>query len=542
MLSSSSGRPRLHGRTYGRSRTTRWTFAISISRAPGDQSFRYWSRRTQTRRPAFARTHDSTRDALDPQQWESSPYRPSPSIIEAAEELFAGHAVREIAHAHSDNLTLTARALTDAIHRARDRGRRTICFVTGVPGAGKTLAGLNSVHDPSVRSLTGTSSVFLSGNGPLVRIVRAALARQPRAGLTKQERARRASAFIQNVHTFIEQYGIDRPNETPCERVVVFDEAQRAWNAEKMRKKYPASEPRMLLEIMERCADWCAVTALVGGGQEIHEGEAGLAEWGRALAASPKAWNVVVSPEILAGGASLAGSRLFESAVPEDLNVHRESLLHLAVSQRSYRAQAITEWVNHLLDGEADSARDVASGCREFPIALTRSLATARSWLRERTRGEHRPGLVTSSGNARARAYGIEVSSEFRHGYPFEFWFLAPPSDVRSSFQLEVAATEFECQGLEVDWTCVCWGDDLCRQAGTEEWVYRRFRGNRWIRVRRDINRRYLLNKYRVLLTRAREGTVLWVPPGADDDPTRDRSLMDATAEYLHRAGAHSLD
>jgi hypothetical protein len=292
-----------------------------------------------------------------------------------------------------------------------------------------------------------------------------------------------------------------------------------------------------MLGIMERCPGWCVIVALVGGGQEIHNGEAGLEEWGQALAATSEKWQVLVSPQALEGGPSLAGHRLFGGSLPTNCCITQLPALHLDVSVRSLRAQMIAQWVNLVLGCEPEAARKAIGAAREFPLVLTRDLNTAQKWLRDRSRGERRCGLVVSSGSIRHRAYGIEVSSGFRRGYSYEEWFLGERDDVRSSHQLEVAATEFECQGLELDWVGVCWGNDLCIDPSSGQWRYQKFRGNKWQGVRSEGARRFLLNKYRVLLTRAREGMVIWVPRGEPSDITRDPAPLDATAGYLTAAG-----
>jgi hypothetical protein len=494
---------------------------------------------------AFEKAHQAGQPAIDAQIWDRSPYRPSLSIVEAARELFAGHTVAEIAHAWADNLSRTTAALIDTVAQAQKQSVRTLCFVTGVPGSGKTLTGLNAIHHAPANGPGEAPGVFLSGNGPLVRIVREALVRDVvrQRRWPRNEARRNVGTFIQNVHAFLEEYFGRRTQEAPHEHVVVFDEAQRAWSADQVsaKKGVSVSEPSMMLQIMERCPGWCALVALVGGGQEIHRGEAGLEAWSAALSETKQPWNVFVSPEALAGGASLAGHRLLTTSLPSHCHLVKMPSLHLDVTVRSPRAQALTQWVNLVLQGESERAKVTLESSKEFPLVLTRDLQAARSWLRDRSRFERRCGLVASSGAGRLRAYGIEVSANFRRGYPFEEWFLALPGDVRSSDQLEVAATEFECQGLELDWVGVCWGDDLCFDPSRKGWRYRRFSGATWQTIRTELARRYLINKYRVLLTRARAGMVLWIPPGESCDPTRDPQLLNATATYLQASGVQVL-
>ena len=384
---------------------------------------------------------------------------------------------------------------------------------------------------------------FLSGNGPLVKIVSAALVKDARKRVKTDEAKRTVSAFIQNVHAFIKAYQDHDPSDLPYEHVVVFDEAQRAWDRAKSMKKFGRneSEPETMFKIMDRHRDWAVIVALVGGGQEIYDGEAGLSEWGKALSERYPNWEIRVSGEALFGGPSVAGNPLFPNGPPTDLAIVEQRDLHLSVSVRSFKAESINLWVNAVLNGNADAAREVASQIVDFPILLTRSLKEMRETLQTVTRGSRRNGLVASSGALRLRAHGIEVSSGFCRGYGYEHWFLSPREDYRSSYQLEVAATEFECQGLELDWVGLCWGDDLIRSPLGDNWDYRALRGLKWSSIKIPRNRSYLLNRYRVLLTRAREGVVIWVPEGDSSDPTRDPARLDATADYLLRCGVRRV-
>lgn len=498
---------------------------------------------------AAARAEELGLEPLDVDTWVNSPYLPALGIIEAAEAIFAGHQVREIAHAAASSLTTTTSAVVEAVRKAKSRNRRVVCFVTGVPGAGKTLAGLTLAHEPTLRDGDRPGAVFLSGNGPLVRVVREALVRDLRRREdAPRDAARQVSTFVQNVHEFLEEHGMKQPERPPPEQVVVFDEAQRAWSAAQMQRKrgVSTSEPAMMLDVMERCPGWSVVVALVGGGQEIHDGEAGLSEWGRALSARAATWEIAASPDVLDGvSSSLAGSRLFESPPPTAIRTHATPALHLPVSLRSFRARVVTDWVNAVLAGDAGTARQLVSGDLEFPLVLTRELRVAREWLRARAATEDHlalGGLVASSGALRLRAHGIELSSGFRRGYPYEEWFLAGPRDVRSASRLEVAATEFECQGLELDWIGVCWGDDFTYSTHERSWIPRKFSGSKWRGVVDPVARGYLINKYRVLLTRARRGMLICVPRGDLADETRGPERLEQTAAFLAACGVPSLD
>jgi hypothetical protein len=490
---------------------------------------------------------DLTLPPIDDEAWCTAGYRPSLNIIEAAERVFAGQEVREISHSTATNLSCTVDAVIRCVTEAHQKSQRVICFVTGVPGAGKTLAGLSAVHNPALREDDRPSAIFLSGNGPLVKIVRAALARDLRKRLPDSEDGpRQVTAFIQNVHAFLGYYAFQATEEAPYNHVVIFDEAQRAWDGKQMalKKRGDKSEATLMLDVMARCPEWSVIVALVGFGQEIHQGEAGLQEWGRAISLASPSWSVLASPLVLDVSDEEESSRLFPAGVPLVQGIERNADLHLTVSIRSHRAQMVSQWVKFVLDGRSEAARELLIGASEFPVALTRDLAVAREWLRAHSDGARQSGccgLLASSGALRLRAYGIEVSSGFRRGYPFEEWFLRASDDTRSSSSLEVAATEFECQGLEVDWAGVCWGDDMAFDRDAKQWDPRRFVGTRWTASATPASRRYILNKYRVLLTRARRGFVIWVPPGAAGDPTRKPRRLDATADFFIQCGVRPI-
>jgi len=471
---------------------------------------------------------------IDFERWNRAEYVPTPTIIEAARILYERHDVREIArcHAGAENLTKTTAAVMQAIQWARSSGRKAICFVTGVPGAGKTLAGLNIVHNRELHK--DSLAVFVSGNGPLVRVLSEALARDDsrRTGRAISESRRRVSTFVQNVHRFIDAHFAD--SAAPRDRVVIFDEAQRAWNAEHSQRKFKRdrSEPEIMLDIMNRHEGWAVIVALVGSGQEINTGEAGLGEWGRALAERFPHWKVLISPHLVEE--TFARDNLFQ-VPPNDLEIVEDGRLHLEVSLRSYKAEAVSEFVSQLLSIHVAGARAALSSCSDFPLVLTRDLAKARAWLKRRQRGSRRIGLVASSGGRRLIAHGLDV----RTSLDVENWFLNPASDVRSSYYLEMPATEFGIQGLELDWTGVCWDLDLVPERGG--WSVKAFKGTKWQSVRDPIRRRYVLNKYRVLLTRAREGMIIWVPPGDPSDWTRPPQKYNCIAEYLKSCGLKEL-
>ena len=482
--------------------------------------------------------------AIDGAQWARAPYRPTPTIIEAARALYANHSVEAIARfdAGAGNLSVTSRRIEELVDEARRAGRKLICFVTGVPGAGKTLVGLNIATRRSEES-DPTHAVFLSGNGPLVAVLREALTRdEVERRKARGEKVRKGKvatgvkAFIQNVHHFRDEALADVG--PPDEHVVIFDEAQRAWNLrqtanfmhrKKKRPGFDKSEPEFLISCMNRHDDWAAIVCLVGGGQEINTGEAGIGAWLEALNKSFPGWHIYISPRLT--DSEYASGKAVELVSKRD-TTHLESDLHLAVSMRSFRAENVSAFVKSMLDCEATRAE---AALKEFstryPIAVTRNLDAAKQWIRSRARGSERFGLVASSKAQRLKPHAVDIRVKID---PVQ-WFLNDKNDTRSSYYLEDAATEFQVQGLELDWTCVTWDADM-RYTGTG-WSYHDFRGARWTNIANEDSRSYLRNAYRVLLTRARQGMVLFVPSGDRRDPTRSPEFYDPTFQYLAKLG-----
>lgn len=499
------------------------------------------------------------------EKWDSSQSHTTRTVIEEAQRLFAAHDVREVIHAHADNTTEAQDTLIEIVRKSREENLRSICFVTGVPGAGKTLVGLHAAYSPKMAETAGKPACFASGNLPLLKVLHAALTlNRTTAGGNRREVGQDLSAPVQNVHDFALRNLLDDEQRPPNEHVVVFDEAQRVWTEEKVkegiakrlhRRRITAdqaakifdqrhSEPELLLRVMERCPEWCVIIALVGGGQEIYDGEAGLGAWGNALANTnaDKPWTVWVAEAALEGDAGVAGQTLFPIGTPASLDLRPTQGLHLSVAKRCPRAERYAEWVNHVVAGESDLAKGIFPDLAEFPILLTRDLGDAKRHLKEHASAGSRFGLFASSGAMRLRAEGIELKREFRNALKYPDWFLRPEGDIRSSNQLEIAATEFECQGLELDWSLVCWGGDFIPNGETTGWIPRYLytggkNGPRWLPEKSSIEQEFIRNKYRVLLTRARFGTVIFVPRGQSGDTTRAISDFDAVAVYLQRCG-----
>lgn len=485
-----------------------------------------------------------TFEALDESDWMAMGYRPTPTIVEAAEVLYRTHSVADIRRkdAGAKNLEETNTSVNVVIDHARQNQAKAICFVTGVPGSGKTLAGLN-IATTRFEAHREEHAVFLSGNGPLVAVLREALARDKklREGVSKDEAKREVHSFIQNVHHFRDEYL--NKDEIPLEKVVIFDEAQRAWTRKQaasfMQRKrgksdFDKSEPEFLISVMDRHTDWCTIICLVGGGQEINTGEAGIAEWFRALESRFPTWEVYVSPRIVLPE---YGSESEITAFLNSDRVHQDEHLHLAVSMRSFRAEALSDFVGHIVDNNPEVAKETYEKIRaDYPIFLTRNLSTARGWLRKRARGTQRYGLIASSGAQRLKPEGINMKALVD---PTN-WFLNDDSDVRSSYYLEDVASEFDVQGLELDWVGVCWDADFRCDDG--KWTYQTFKGTKWMAVKDEARRLYLKNAYRVILTRARQGMVIFVPHGDTSDPTRPPNFYDGTYEYLSQCGIPTLE
>lgn len=484
---------------------------------------------------------------IDVARWDESAYEPVPNIIEAATSIFRGHNVRDIARADASNLDEAAYRVVELIGEARRTRSKRLIFLTGVPGAGKTLAGLQAVHDAVATGADDEGDiVYLSGNTPLVVVLREALAQDEhsRSDRTLTEVRRDVRARIQHINDFLKEYLLGS-SEPPHEHAVVFDEAQRAWDAAQGEKKFdrPDSEPAILLDLMSRHEDWCALIGLVGGGQEINSGEEGIAGWGDALRQLPddgRGWEVFGPNEIYHGGPTTGDLDL--GRLPNGVIKHVEDDLRLRVPMRTFRSPRLADWVRHVLEGDDAAARALVPELGSYPIVLTRRLSDLKRWLRDQGRGQRRYGLLASSGARRLRAFGLGERLNATDRRKIAYWYLKGRNDVRSSYALEVPANEYTCQGLEIDFAGLCWGADFRWDPSSAAWLYRRFRGNRWTRVKKEGTQRFIQNKYRVMLTRAREGLGIWVPRGTERDHTRKPEYYDGTAEFLLACGAEVLE
>ncbi len=485
---------------------------------------------------------------IDANVWEQGRYCPTPTIIEAARALFKGHSVKEISRhdAGAKNLHQTTDAISAIIEQAKIESFKAICFVTGVPGAGKTLVGLN-VATKHLDQTDHTISVFLSGNGPLVRVLQEALARDKVTNdrakgkrTTKNQASSDVKAFVQNVHHYRDEYLVNP--DPPADHVALFDEAQRAWTHKqtaafmKQKKNLPdfeMSEPEFLISCIDRHPDWGMVVCLVGGGQEINTGEAGIKEWIDALNRRFPDWHLYISDRLT--DSEYGAGEVLDLIRGRD-HVVFDPNLHLAVSMRSFRAEQVSLLVKQLLDGHIEDARTTRETVvQRYPIVVTRDLARAKAWLRSKARGSERYGMIVSSQAERLKPHAIDIRPKVD---PIH-WFLNGKDDVRSSYYLEDVATEFDIQGLEVDWACVVWDADF--RYSPSGWAHRSFRGKKWQNINQVQRQLYQKNAYRVLLTRARQGMVIMVPPGDSDDSTRLPAFYDSTFDYLQSIGFEEI-
>lgn len=537
--------------------------------------------------------HENAKQPGTIKDWIISPYSPTPTIIEAARSLYENHSVEDITRHEADKVTTDATIayILEVINRSKKNKEKSICFVTGVPGAGKTLVGLDVAvkqsyqYDGSFNENDG--AVYLSGNGPLVAVLTEALARdnykksRERGDDKKLSDSRReVSKFIQIIHRYrdnmlakINNPVIDGKLEIDPEKAVklqqsgygevehvaIFDEAQRAWTHKRIADylkrggtygnklrvpNFPMSEAAFLIWSLDQREDWATIVCLIGGGQEINTGEAGITEWIAALNERFTHWNIYISdkltdPEYAEGKVN----KLLE----DNPNAVFSDKLHLGVSLRSFRAERLSAFVHSLLlfnPNACELYKDVVS--HGYPIVLTRSMDKAREWLRQHARGTQQTGILISKVSARFKPLAVHVLPQSEDNAVH--WFLEDKTDVRSSNYLEEAATEIQVQGLEVDFACVLWDADM--RYDNDNWTFWKFNGRtKWTPEKNLDAQKYMLNAYRVLLTRARQGMVICIPEGNSkitpdgfpEDSTRLPSFYDSTYRYFKNLGFNEI-
>lgn len=482
-------------------------------------------------------------EPIDFETWFNSPYHPTPTIVEAAVEAYTSHDISEIANSEAgqDDIDRCENKINEIINYASENKKKCVCFVTGVPGAGKTLVGLDTVAK-NLKKGESNLSVYLSGNGPLVDVLREALKRSVKEKKEyNRETAAAIDALIQSSYAFKKDNAShSRPT---AENILIFDEAQRVWNQQKMSRKHnddPAmavSEPHLLFSIMDRHHDWAVMICLVGLGQDIYDGEVGINEWFRCGVEDFSSWEMFYSPDIFV---QVEDKNIDRSMIESCERCHAVEDLHLKTSIRSFRADKQCQFVDNLLDNNPRKAKEIYDLISEkYPVYVTRDYGIAKKWVRNQVRGSQRCGVLACSSAQRLKPEGIYVPTEI----DVKNWFLAPSDDLRSSNMLEIVASEFKVQGLEIDWALVCWDADLRRNSSGKGWDYYNFRGTKWNKRHKEEQKRYLVNSYRVLLTRARQGMVIFVPKGVDPeiDSTRDAEYYNNIYNYLKSCGIQEI-
>ena len=531
------------------------------------------------------------------ERWEISPYAPTPTIIEAAKSLYENHSVENITRHEADKVSTdrTIAYILKVIRESKEQRKKTICFVTGVPGAGKTLVGLDVAikqtyqgHNEPVKD---EGAVYLSGNGPLVAVLTEALAQDNVARCRERnekkkitDSRREVSKSIQMIHRYRDNMlaKVKNPVENDTleidpdkavkveesgygevEHVAIFDEAQRSWTHKRLAEylkrggtygnklkvpNFPFSEAAFLIWSLDQREDWATIVCLVGGGQEINTGEAGIAEWIKALNEKFSHWEIYISPKLTE--AEYAEGKVNELLANNQHVVYSEDL-HLSVSLRSYRAEKLSAFVHALLSFDPEAPSLYAEIKDKYPIVLTRDMTKARKWLHDKVRGTERTGVLVTKEAARFKPLAIHILPS-GDDYAVH-WFLEDKTDTRSSNYLEDAATEIQVQGLELDYTCLLWDADMRYENG--QWHFYKFDGQKkWTEQlgQTESNqelRKYMLNAYRVLLTRARVGMIICVPAGNPnktstgfwEDGTRLPEFYDGTYKYLKSLGLEEI-
>lgn len=523
--------------------------------------------------------------------WIISPYTPTPTIIEAARALYENHSVEDITRHEADKVTTdrTINYILQVIEESKNNKKKSICFVTGVPGAGKTLVGLDVAIKQTYKSGEmdkENGAVYLSGNGPLVAVLTEALARDnQKKCVEKGERKklsdsrREVSEFIQIIHRYRDNMlakiknpvengvveidpekaiHLDKTGYGEVEHVAIFDEAQRSWTHKRIADylkrggtygnklkvpNFPMSEAEFLIWSLDQREDWAVIVCLVGGGQEINTGEAGITEWIKALNTMFKHWDVYISDKLT--DEEYAEGRV-NDLLQENKNVTFAEELHLSVNIRSFRAEKLSSFIHSMLSFRSDAVDLYKDVTKKYPVVLTRDMDSARAWLRKQARGTQQTGVLVTKVAARYKPLAVHILPQDDNNAVH--WFLEDKNDIRSSNYLEDAATEIQVQGLELDYACVLWDADM--RYHNDSWTFYKFNGkNKWIPENNEENRKYMLNAYRVLLTRARQGIVICVPygnknktsEGFPEDPTRLPEYYDDTYEYLKSLGLKEI-
>ncbi len=493
-----------------------------------------------------------TDEKIDFTKWYNSQYCPTPTIIEVAIAMYKYHTVAEIAHSEAgqEDIDACEKKIKEIIEYSKINHKKSICFITGVPGAGKTLIGLDLVAN-NLNVEKNIKSVYLSGNGSLVAVLRKALIEneldrknkisKEKLSINKRKEINAGvNTFIQEAYKFRKDNisNLDNEDYEPPENVIIFDEAQRCWSKSKLTnwtkkkigKDITVSEPNYFIQIMNKRKDWAVIICLVGLGQEIYDGEVGINEWFRSAIQDFDDWDIYYSSKLFYRSED---RNIDKSLIMSFPRVHMIDELHLSTSVRSFRNEKQSSFVDNILGNNTINAKKIYNKIKkEYPIAITRDIKKAKNYIRNKVHGSQRCGIVACSSAQRLKPEGIFVTTNI----DVEKWFLSPKEDLRSSNVMEIVASEFKVQGLEIDYSVVCWDADLRREGNG--WGYYNFKGTKWQKRKNQEQQRYLLNAYRVLLTRARQEMVIFVPEGVDEeiDPTRNKIYYNEIFKYLHES------
>jgi len=488
----------------------------------------------------------------DFKNWINSPFKPNPTIIQSARSIYMNNKVDDFFKfdAGEENLKITEFTIEKIIKEAESKKEKVICFVSGVPGAGKTLVGLDLAgktrnnEDPNL-----PNSIFFSGNGPLINVLTEALGRDayknfPNKFPNKNRAVNDVKSFIQDLHAFKREL-ISKKQKSIDENILIFDEAQRVWDSVKLSewlvtKKasdsyYGLSEADLLFNIFKD-KEWGVIIALVGLGQDIHTGENGLGVWFKSLLEKNTDWEIKLSKEIFNQAADNISS--YKEVLLKNKRVSDCDGLYLRTCIRTPRAKNLSDFSEALLNNQPEKAKMALPRFDDYPICITRSLQTAELYLLANRKRKERCGKLCSSNS---KILGrISHSFDNIDTWHFANWML-DENGRDSSNSLTFSASEFNIQGLELDWGLLGWDMDMYYFKG--KWNQQKMLTPKRFCESSDIVKKHILNTYRVLLTRARKGLIIYIPKTNDfEDPFNVSSYFDSTYEYLKSCGIKDID
>ena len=487
----------------------------------------------------------------DFENWINSPFKPNPTIIQSARSIYMNNQIDDFFKfdAGEENLKITELTVEAIVNEARDNKKKIICFVSGVPGAGKTLVGLDLAGKTrNNKDNNLPDAVFFSGNGPLINVLTEALGRDaikqfPEKYEKKYQAVNNVKTFIQDLHAF-KQDIISSKKKNIDENVLIFDEAQRVWDEEQLKKWlikkeadasfYGLSEADLLLDVFSK-KEWGVIVALVGLGQDIHTGENGLGVWFKSLLEKHNEWDIRLSKQIFEQSAD--NLYKYKGLILNNPKVKDCSGLYLETCIRTPRARNLSEFAEAVLSNKPEQAKIAISKFDNYPICITRDLKLAEQFVLRNTQRKERCGKLCSSNS--------KILGKYSHcfdnidNWHFANWML-DDFGRDSSNSLIFSASEFNIQGLEIDWSLLGWDMDMYYSNG--EWHEQRMLTKKRFEESTEIQKKHILNSYRVLLTRARKGMIIYIPKSSDFEDNYDVSqYMDSTYDYLKSCGIKDI-